>query len=136
MRVYATEQDVQEWSEDTSPVATAALRRASSLVEYATRLDRYEVDTDGYPTETAVKNAMQNATCAQVAFWSAAGIDPTAGAVGQTARLSSQSVPAGSVSYQGVLGAAELGTAATSLCDEAYTIIYNAGLMRAQVTIL
>ena len=68
--------------------------------------------------------------------WSAAGIDPTAGAVGQTARLSSQSVPGGSVSYQGVLGAAELGTAATSLCDEAYTILYNAGLMRAQVTIL
>lgn len=136
MRTYATEADVQEWSGTTDPVAPSDIRAASALVENATRLDHYDVDADGHPTSGPIAEAFREATCEQVAGWSAAGINVAAGAVGQSPRITSQSVPAGSVSYASPIGTAELGAAATSLSTAAALILRNAGLMRDDVRIL
>lgn len=136
MRTYATEADVQEWSGTTDPVAPSDIRAASALVENATRLDHYDVDADGYPTSGPIAEAFREATCEQVAGWAAAGINVSAGAVGQSPRITSQSVPAGSVSYASPIGTAELGAAATSLSTAAALILRNAGLMRDDVRIL
>lgn len=136
MRTYATAADVKEWTGNTDPVDPASIRTASALVEHATRLDRYDIDTDGYPTSATIAEAFREAVCEQVSTWAAARINVAAGAVGQAPRITSQSVDGGSVSYATPIGTAELGTAATTLSSGAALILRNAGLMRDDVTIL
>lgn len=138
MRLYATPGDVAEWiGLDTPPDnAKTLIRHASLLVESATRLDRYNVDMDGKPTEYKVAEAFRDATCEQVALWHANDMNPAKGFAGQTGQVQSQSVPGGSVSYSGALSAAEMGAAVTSLSDSAIHILKNAGLGKGQVTYL
>lgn len=138
MRLYATPGDVAEWlSLETPPDnALSLIRHASSLVEAATRLDRYNVDVDGKPTEMRVAEAFRDAVCQQVEMWHRNSMEPGAGFAGQTGQIQSQSVPGGSVSYAGALTAAEMGAAATSLSDAAIQTLRNAGLGRGQVIYL
>lgn len=136
MRVYATVEELETFAGSAPDNAVALIREASLLVEEATMLDVYATDADGYPTDQRVKQAFMEATCAQATLWSSAGLDPTKGATGQTPAITSQSVPGGSVSYQQPATMAELGSAATTLCDSAYLILRQAGLCRRNVGFL
>lgn len=134
MRIYATkEQLAPMWLDEAPPNADRLLMFASLTIENATRLDVYAVDNEGYPTDPRIKEAFTNATLAQAAFWHGADIDPAKGAVGQQSRISSQSVPGGSVSYNAPVTTAELGAAAVTACQAAVNILRAAGLMRAHV---
>lgn len=138
MRLYATPGDIADWIGLETPPdnAQSLIRDASLLVESATRLDRYQTDIDGKPTEFNVAQAFRDATCAQVALWHANGMNPSKGFAGQTGQVQSQSVPGGSVSYAGALTATEMGAAVTSLCDAAIHILRNAGLGKGQAIYL
>lgn len=136
MRIYATAEDLtDEWLGDTPTPRNlpGLLRNASILVEQATRLSRYKVDEQGYPTEPQVKEAFKNAVLNQIVVWAAAGIDPTKGMAGQKAQVSSQSVPGGSVSYAGVFSAQELGNIGQTLDPISLNILAQAGLNRTEV---
>lgn len=138
MRTYATPADIAEWIGLETPPDNAPqlIRHASSLVEAATRLDRYNTDADGKPTQYEIAQAFRDAVCQQVEVWHANGIDPAKGAAGQIGQIQSQSVPGGSVTYAGALTAAEIGAAATSLSEAAAHTLRNAGLGRGQVVYL
>ncbi|MFB9687702.1 hypothetical protein [Amycolatopsis plumensis] len=51
------------------PEATRLLTSASKDIRRATKTAIYATDVDGYPTDTAVRTAFQNATCAQALWW-------------------------------------------------------------------
>lgn len=77
-RVYATSGDLTAY-----PVAVPAgvsagllLQRASRDVDRALLCAVYDVDDDGYPTDTAVRQALREATCEQVAGAIEAGAYP------------------------------------------------------------
>lgn len=138
MRLYATPGDVAEWlGQETPPDnAVSLIRHASTLVEAATRLDRYSVDVDGKPTKMEIAEAFREAVCQQVEMWHLNEMNPASGFAGQRGQIQSQSVPGGSVSYAGALGAAEMGAAATALSDAAIQTLRNAGLGKGQVIYL
>ena len=136
MRIYATrEQVAEQWGIEPEKVNPMFLTIASLMVERFTRLDRYDVDADGYPTEPDVKETFQLAVGAQVAFWVEAGLNPVAGASGQTPQITSQSVPGGSVSYASPMTAEQRGQAATTLCETACQLLQAIGLGRTEVIV-
>lgn len=51
------------------PEATRVLTSASNLVDRAAMAGVYQTDTLGYPTDTTVRQAFQDACCAQVEWW-------------------------------------------------------------------
>lgn len=134
MRHYAQPEDlVPEWL-DTAPAnARSLIRHASTLVDKATRLARYDVDSDGYPTDEPVATALRNAVCQQVTIWHKANLDPDLGATGQTPHLTGQNAGAGSISYSGAQTTQELGQAATTLADATLAILSTAGLTGGKV---
>lgn len=129
-RVYATESDYLEFSEDevAPDKIDSLLRRASAQVESHIRTAVYDVDEDGYPTDPDVADALRDATCAYVAYWDetddVTGADAIAGPV-----------KIGSVSLGGTStgGASSRTPGDTRRSDEAITILQNAGLMPAAV---
>jgi hypothetical protein len=131
--IYATAADLAEWTQQAAPAnAAALLRSASLLVRDATKVCYYAVDGTGLPTDTAVKQAFNDATCCQVAFWAAAGIDPSA-PLAQQGVLNQKAIGSARLGYD-TSGAGSLAAwqakvdAATSLCDEAYRILQDANL--------
>ncbi|MER5213700.1 hypothetical protein ABT063_24790 [Streptomyces sp. NPDC002838] len=95
-RTYATSADYEAYTGQTPPSdITARLARASRFMENRVfRLCWYEVDEDGYPTNTVVKQAFADAVSAQVQWWEETGDElGTAGRWG--------SVKIGSVSLSG-----------------------------------
>lgn len=134
MRIYATSEDLTAWSSSPAPAnAAGLLRSASLLVEDATITGIYATDTAGLPTDPAVAEAFRDATTAQAAMWSAAGIDPAGGGVASSAPVRSKKLGSGSVEYDtsvnsSVTAYAMKQAAATSLCAEAYLILRQAGL--------
>ncbi|WP_280466066.1 hypothetical protein [Nocardia brasiliensis] len=108
--------------------AKLRIRYASQLVRKATRLDLYEVDPAGLPLDLDVAEAFRDATCAQVAMWFGAGIDPAAGTAGRTIGILSQSADGGSVTYADSVSAEEVMASLTGLVPVALDILRNAGL--------
>lgn len=51
------------------PEATRLLTSASKEIRRATTCAIYATDTDGYPTDTAVRQAFRDACCAQAVWW-------------------------------------------------------------------
>lgn len=51
------------------PEATRLLTSASKEILLATRTAVYATDTNGYPTDTAVRQGFRDATCAQAVWW-------------------------------------------------------------------
>jgi len=95
-RIYATSADYQSYIGQTPPSdIDARLGRSSRFLESRVfRLCWYEVDEDGYPSNTVVKAAFADAVCAQVQWWEETGDElGTAGRWG--------SVKIGSVSLSG-----------------------------------
>ena len=75
MRVYATAADVAAYTgEDAPGNVDALLRVASRTVDVLLVGVVYDTDTDGYPTDAAVSQAMSDATCAIVREAAAAGV--------------------------------------------------------------
>lgn len=134
MLVYATSTQFDGWLDGPLPVnATTLLRSASLLVRDATVASIYTVDTEGYPTDTTVRQAFTDATCAQAAMWSVAGIDPAGGGVASTAPVRSKKLGSGSVEYDTSVGGSVAAynarqSAARELCTEAWMILKQAGL--------
>lgn len=81
-RNYATSADYQAYTGQTPPAGIdATLAQASRMLDTRVfRLCLYEVDTDGYPSNSAVRQAFTDAVCAQARWWGEVG--DTVGAAG------------------------------------------------------
>ena len=101
MRVYATEDDLTEWTGDPVDLAAPLLRAASSLVETCTVTALYAVDDEGYPSDPIIRAAFRDATLAQAEAWHALGLDPRKGAAGVSgeATVTGKSLGGASLSY-------------------------------------
>lgn len=136
--VYATTEDLANWTGEEAPAnATPLLRSASILVRGATRAALYDTDAAGKPSDTEVLQAFSDATCSQAAAWGAAGIDPTEQGVGLAApAVVSKSMGGRSVQYADLSGSVTIqqarAQAATQLCAEALAILAGAGLLSGQ----
>lgn len=90
-RVYATQADLVdgEWmtAQDIPADVGGQLRRASRLVDKATRTAVYAIGPDGAPTSPEVVAILRDATCAQVAYWAETGDASGAGAVWSETRI-------------------------------------------------
>lgn len=53
----------------SEPEATRLLTSASKEIRNATKTAVYDTDTDGYPTDTEVRQAFRDACCAQALWW-------------------------------------------------------------------
>ncbi|MFD3574771.1 hypothetical protein [Streptomyces sp. NPDC058644] len=95
-RNYATSTQYETYTGQTAPAdITARLGRASRFLDSEVfRLCWYEVDEDGYPTNTLVRDAFADAVCAQVQWWAETGYE--LGTAGQWG-----SVKIGSVALSG-----------------------------------
>lgn len=138
MRTYATVADYNTMAEETWPSSDEAtllkrLRFASIEVERLTRRSRYDVDTDGYPTDPVISDAFTEATCAIAEFWSPAGTDDPMGV-----DIHAGAVKIGSVSL-GTTSATQDGLSAREKLERrigtrAIDILTNAGLIQAAVS--
>lgn len=140
-RVYATASEYYDFTggddpnldENGDPVEApttdkdlnALLRRASGVIDGLTRSSRFDVDEDGYPSDTEVADAFRDATCAQVAYWHETE-DPT-GAVSQEGTFSIGSVSIGARGRTSGNGAPDEQT--SRIASEAVEILTNAGLI-------
>lgn len=95
-RVYATPEQLSAWTGQPAPAgADRMLARASEDVDDALLTAVYVTDAAGMPTDPAVREALAEATCAQVEYQLATGDDGT-GAAGRW-----DSVSIGPVSLSG-----------------------------------
>lgn len=74
----------------------AEIRRASYRVRDELLTATFDVDQDGNPIEDAVREAIQDATKAQLAFWAETGDPSGAGAQNGGGSILSVSLPGGS----------------------------------------
>ena len=83
-RIYATSAEYQTYTGQTPPTDIDKLLRDASrmLTAEVFRLCWYEVDEDGYPSNTTVREAFRDAVCAQVSWWGELGDSSGAAAVG------------------------------------------------------
>lgn len=95
-RIYATSAQYATYTGQAAPAdIDARLARASRFLDSEVfRLCWYEVDEDGYPAHTLVREAFADAVCAQVLWWAETGDE--LGTAGQWG-----SVKIGSVSLSG-----------------------------------
>lgn len=140
-RVYATAAEFYTFTGGDQPMVTpepetgpeavtekdlnARLRRASGVIDGITRLSRYDVDDDGYPTDLTLSDTFRDATCAQVAYWAETD-DPT-GAISQEGTFSIGSVSIGAVGRSAGNGAPNEQQA--RIAPEAVEILETAGLL-------
>lgn len=130
MLVYATVGDLTpEWVNTAPADAARLIRYASILVGRETMLALYDTDASGMPTETVVLNAFRAATCAQVAAWMGAGIDPAAGPAGQSSEVAAESVGGDSVTYVTTGAAERVSAAVAELAPAARDLLALAGLL-------
>jgi len=134
--VYATNADLTAWLAGAALPAnsTVLLRSASLLVRSSTVTALYDVDTEGLPSNATALEAFTDATCAQAAFWAAAGIDPTGGGVGTSAPVRSKKLGSAGIEYDTSVNASVAAfsakqAAANSLCGEAWMILQQAGIV-------
>ncbi|GGM76951.1 hypothetical protein GCM10012275_54520 [Longimycelium tulufanense] len=81
-RVYATRTDLVDYAPATvtvpeDPEATRLLRQASKAVDDALLGTVYAIDTAGMPTDTTIRDALRDATCAQAVHWLTTGSEDT-----------------------------------------------------------
>lgn len=135
LRTYATAADYNQIAEEAWPTADAAtlnkrLRAASVEVEKLTRLARYDVDDDGFPTDPDVSDAFTEATCSIAAYWAETD-DPTgADAVAGAVKIGSVSLGTTSSTQDGMSTAEKL---QRRIGSRAIDILTNAGLIGSAV---
>ncbi|MET9510760.1 hypothetical protein ABZX62_20260 [Streptomyces flavidovirens] len=126
-RVFATVAELETYTGTTAPAnAARLLARASRLVSAATKAALYDVDASGYPSDTDVRDAFRDATCAQVDVW--AGRDAVADGTGDDPAAGPwTSIKAGDLSFSRT--SAPTATADdTVLAPEAQEILDELGL--------
>jgi hypothetical protein len=118
-------EDVTLSSSDTE--LTRQLASASREIRRATKTAIYDVDTDGYPTDTDLREAFRLATCAQVYWWSETGDEQ--GVAGQFTSVSigSVSMSRGGGSAGGASGQGQ------RLAPAADTILRDAGVLAGAI---
>jgi hypothetical protein len=133
--IYAATADLTTWTEAAAPAnATQLLRSASLLVREHTLTAYYDVDpATNLPSDPDIKQAFSDATCAQVAMWVAAGIDPTTTGIPQAGVLRGKRIGTAALDYDtaavsSVTGMQARRAAATTLCQEAVLILQQARL--------
>ncbi len=123
---------------DTPPsnaLGLRVLRKASRLVARATLMALYDVDSAGAATDTRTREALRDATCSQAATWLALDIDPAKGAADAGKTVAAKSIGSASIQYSVYASTVEARAAsATSLSDDAYLILAQAGLITAAVS--
>ena len=130
-RLYATVTDYANFAEEPSEleaaVLTKRLRSASSEVDGLTRMARYDVDDDGFPSNGDISDAFMEATCAIVEYQEV-GNDPTGGESNQGA-ISIGSVTLGTTSSREASG----DKTEQRIGPKAALILRNAGLISSAV---
>lgn len=98
----ASSSDLTTYSPTTTPPANVAqiLAACSQIVLDATEGAIYDVDVaTGLATNSQIKNAMRDMTCAQAAAWIKLGIDPDLGGVTTQATKTSKKIGSAAVTY-------------------------------------
>jgi hypothetical protein len=133
-RVYATAIDYAALAEEPADVELTVLnkrlRAASSEVDGLTRLSRYDVDEDNFPTDATISDAFKEATCAIVEFWEETGDVRGADAAQGAVKIGSVSLGTTSSTQQGLSPREKL---VQRIGEAAVTILTNAGLISATV---
>jgi hypothetical protein len=134
MLVYATSADYAAWTGTSAPAGlTSKLRSASLAVREATELDFFATDTTGLPTDAAILQAFNDATCCQAAALVALALDPNAGGAVTPSVKESKSIGTARITYaqaDAANAAAAKAQAATGLVPDALRILRDAGLAR------
>jgi hypothetical protein len=130
---YATEHDYATWTgQPVAPDGThRRLTRASAFIDSVLVGAVYPVDDDGLPTLAAHIDALRDAACAQVEFWSVSGDEDGTGTAGLWDSVSIGSVRLARfpLMFRGASGMAGPGmSAANQLAPQAANVLRNAGL--------
>lgn len=130
MLIFAQPTDVQKWADNNfdGVKLDPLIRRASSLVQYATRAARFDVLPSGMPEDPDIMDALRDATCEQVAVWVENDITPSKLEAG-TAHVTTSNIGDASIGMSGAEAAAARDNAANTLCEYAQEILANAGLI-------
>ena len=138
MLIYATPDDLATWWGKPAPDnAVSLLRAASGLVARATRTAVYSTYADGLPSHPDAAAAFRDAVTSQATYWAANNLDPTSGALGESGKgnVIGKSIKGASINYSVTLVENDKkarATAFSGLCDEAWLILDNAGLVNGQ----
>lgn len=134
MLVYATPDDLHDWTQQAPPDnAAVLLREASILVADAIGGDLYDVAPTGLPAQSRQRDAVRDATCAQAEHWATSGSDPLKGAGGQDPRMTVSAIDGASVSFDTYLTAPDRMNSVKYLSPSAYRILRQAGMASAWV---
>jgi len=139
VKLYATEAELTTWLAPKAVPADAGdlLQSASNLIRSETKRAIYATDSDGYPTDTATREAFRVATMAQVKFWSDSSINPALGAAGVQPLAASKSIGGASIAYSVYAATAEArANSAGTLGPDAFYILEEAGLLDGPVRFL
>lgn len=109
------------------------IERASRMVRRATRNDCYDTTPAGLPSDPVLADALKVATCVQVLEWIRNDVDPLAGAASVKPAVASASTNGSSVAYDVSAQTAARARLLTSLSDDAFDTLRNAGLASARV---
>lgn len=129
--VYATRAELVAYAPagvtvPADPEATRLLTSASKEIRRATKCAIYATDTDGYPTDTAIRQAFRDATCAQAVWW----IQNPGEETGTSDQYESVSIGSVTLSKrQGATGSASN----PRLAEQAATELANVGLTPGSV---
>lgn len=134
-RIFATPEQLAEWTGDPAPAnAVGLLRTASGLISRSTRTAIYATTPAGLPSAPKIAEAFRDAATAQAAFWAANKLDPAGGSLTEMGKghATSKSIKGASVGYSVTLvekNNQARTDAVNSLCEEAWTILDNEGLV-------
>lgn len=129
--VYATLGDLTGYTAGSTyvvpgePEATRVLTAASKAIRRATKSAVYDTDTNGYPSDAAVRQAFRDATCAQVVWWKETGDELGTGGAYDSVSIGSVSLSRGRGSGQTEQN--------PRLAPQAATELGNAGLLPGSV---
>ncbi|QNE90258.1 hypothetical protein H0194_04575 [Corynebacterium incognita] len=134
MLIFAQPADVEAWAGvplDDEAQTVLLIRRASAWVQHAVRAARFAITPAGLPADDGVMDALREATCEQVVTWQENGINPWEIATTRPV-VESSSIGDANVNYDtssGASAAQAKDEAANRLCDAAWLILDNAGLI-------
>lgn len=137
MLIYATPEELAEYTGKVNPANVGSLlRSASLLVRQATRRATYLVGPTDMPRNPKLIEAFREAVCEQAGAWALLKIDPSVGVAGLTAGISSKSIGSVSISYSSDADIAAARAALASgdkLTTMAWSILQQAGLISSAV---
>lgn len=144
MRVYATPAELAQWitgnpeatAEQAPSNALSHLRSASLVVARVTSRDVYRTDPDGYPTDTALREAFREATCSLASTYSSLGLEVQNGAAGLSPAIVERALGSARIRFAESDSREDARTAlasGTAITHEAWQILRGAGLASAAV---